>query len=478
MTARATAPILLVIDDEESICLGFRRFFQRRGWQVDAAPSASAGREAFCRRRPDVVFLDVRLGDADGLSLLGEFKAIDPDVPVIVITAYGGLETVVGSMEADAFDYLPKPIDLDLAHRRALRATSGESSGDPTGRPACVEAAPATGLVGSCPAMQEVYKRIAVLARSDCTVLIGGPTGTGKELVARAIHRHSPRRDGPFVAVNCGALPDGLVASELFGHVRGAFTGADEDRAGKLEVANGGTLLLDEVGDLPPAAQVKLLRAVDQRTIERVGSTRPVALDVRLIAATHRDLPGDVEDGRFRRDLYYRLAVAEVTLPPLRRRGRDVLALAAHFLADRPGPRLAMSDEAREALLAHDWPGNVRELRNAVDHAAALARGGTIHLEDLPRAVRGTRTQAPAGDAVRAAAANLVRALLPGDRAAHDPAEPGAGLHARAVGALEAELIEWAMDRCAGNQSEAAALLGLHRNTLRRKLANLDQDDT
>jgi DNA-binding NtrC family response regulator len=305
MSTDTTAPRLLVIDDEESICLGFRRFFERRGWRVDSAPSASVGREAFRLRRPDVVFLDVRLGDADGLSLLGEFKAIDPDVPVIVITAYGGLETVVGSMEADAFDYLPKPIDLDLAHRRALRATGGEESCESTPfRPRSrTSSRPGAGLVGSCPAMQEVYKRIAVLARNECTVLIGGQTGTGKELVARAIHRHSPRRDGPFVAVNCGALPEGLVASELFGHVRGAFTGADEDRAGKLEVANGGTLLLDEIGELPAAAQVKLLRAVDQRTIERVGSTRPVALDVRLIAATHRDLPRDVQTGRFRSDL-------------------------------------------------------------------------------------------------------------------------------------------------------------------------------
>jgi DNA-binding NtrC family response regulator len=362
-----------------------------------------------------------------------------------------------------------KPIDLDGAAKLvslALESRRAERGHEPA--PAAARPAEAT-LVGQSAAIQEVYKRIGRVADSASSVLILGQTGTGKELVARAIHQLSRGRAGPFVAVNCAALPEHLVESELFGHVRGAFTGAVADRPGRFEAADGGTLFFDEIGELPPPAQVKLLRFLDTQTIERLGAADPVRVDVRILAATNRDLAAEMAAGRFRRDLYYRLAVIQMELPPLAARPEDILPLARHFLALRspPGcPVPVLSREAAAVLQSCAWPGNVRELRNAIEHAVVASGGGPILPAHLPEAVR--RGAGPPEEDrprdVAAAVAHLIDAL--GGRPAY-----------RTVMAqLEKELIRRALEETGGNQSVAAERLGLHRNTLRHKLRELGLD--
>jgi len=453
---------ILVIDDEESICYAFRRCFEGRGWQVRVAGTAAAGLEAYRDRPADVVFLDVRLPDASGLDVLADLRRADPGCRVVVITAHGSLETVRRAVEGRAFEYLAKPIDLDRAVAAVEEALAARRVGARAGG-----AAPAAGddlLVGAAPAIQEVYKRISRAARTESTVLVLGETGTGKELVARAIHAQSARAEGPFVPVNCAALPDHLVESELFGHVRGAFTGADADKPGRLETADGGTVFLDEVGELPAAAQVKLLRFLDDQVIERLGSVAPVRVDVRVLAATNRDLAGAVAAGAFRRDLFYRLAVIQIEVPPLRDRAEDVPALVAHFLAQAAPPDgrpPAVSREAMDLLAACPWPGNVRELRNAVEHAVAASGGGPILPSHLPERVRrGEAAAPPGGECAEALLARYVDRL---------EAE-GPGRFRVALAEVEKAFIRRALEAAGGNLSAAAERLGIHRNTLRAKI--------
>lgn len=453
---------ILVIDDEDSICLAFKRFFEGRGWAVRAAASADEGLASYRQDPAGIVFLDVRLPDRSGLDLLGELAADKAEV--VIITAYGGLDTVVRAIQGKAYDYLVKPLDLDKALALADRIWQAH------GAPAAAAAGPTAEsrgiLIGNSPAMQEVYKLIARATASGSPVLIQGQTGTGKELVARAIHQLGPRRQAPFLAVNCGAIASGLIESELFGHVRGAFTGAEADRSGIFESANGGCLLLDEIGELPLAVQVKLLRVLDTGVIERVGSSRPVRLDVRILAATNKNLADEVQHGRFRQDLYYRLAVLHVSLPPLRERKDDIPLLAAHFLrlaAGAQGPANPLSPGATRTLIDHPWPGNVRELKNAMEHAAAVAPGRLILEEDLPESLRrGLAVE----DRHQGALHKVVVEYASGVAA-------DAGKYTRTVEEVERALIGYAMKRCQGNQSEAAACLGLHRNTLRNKLRQL-----
>ena len=454
-----TEPTLLVVDDEESICTAFQRFFSRRGWRVVQAATAEAGLAAWRSASPEVTFLDVRLPDRSGLDLLDQLAADARASAIVVMTAYGDMSTVLRAMQGKAFEYLPKPIDLDRALSTANRAAesvrryrAGEMASTP----------PSQGeglLVGTSRAMQEVYKLIARLSLADCPVLIEGPTGTGKELAAKAIHVHSARRSGPFAAVNCGAIPANLVESELFGRARGGYTGADADAAGQFEAASGGTLLLDEIGELPPEAQVKLLRVLDTHRVQPVGSTRTVQLDVRILAATNRDLQQQVQCGEFREDLYYRLAVAKIEMPPLCRRLEDVPDLAEHFLAGL-GKEISLSDEARRRLTRYDWPGNVRQLRNVIQQAATLAGGGIIGPEDLPElSPGGTRSG-------QDAASRYVAALE----------EESGDLYRQAVEPVERAVIVRALRACQGHRGQAAELLGLHRNTLRKKLKELGID--
>ena len=485
---------ILVVDDEESICFAFKRYFERAGHEVAVAAAAKSGVELYRSFRPDVTFLDIRLPDRDGLEVLAELRRLDPEARVIIITAYGTLETAARAAGGQAFDYLVKPLDLDraaalvgqaLAARDAARR-AGQRSATPLHRgwgldaEASPEAEEGARVIGSSAAMQEVYRQIGRVAQSDSAVLIRGQTGTGKEVIARAIHAHSRRRDGPFVAVNCGALPENLVESELFGYVQGAFSGAQADKRGRFEMADGGTLFLDEVGELPLHAQVKLLRFLDCQIVERLGSVEAVQVNARILAATNRDLDGAVEAGQFRRDLFYRLAVVRIEVPTLARRGGDIAELARHFLAalTRPAGPPALSAEAMELLERYSWPGNVRELRNAMEHAVTLSGGAVILPAHLPEAVRSGRA-APAErspiplrgdwslDAARSDAERLLEQYL-----SLLGAEDGR-LYAAAIEPLERAMVRRALEQAGGNQSAAAKILGLHRNTLRKKIAEL-----
>ena len=382
---------VLIVDDEASICWAFREFLADLGHDVCIAASAEEGIEIAEGGELDAVVLDVRLPGMDGLTALSRFREQVGPAPIIVITAFGNLETVVRAMEGGAFEYLVKPFDLDQAAavlKRALEKGKPRSRGGPLAKPP----ASSDAIIGSSPAMQDLFKSIALVASTDVPVLITGESGTGKELVARAIHRHSRRRGGPFLPICLSALSPGLVEAELFGHIRGSFTGASQDRKGLLELAKGGSVLLDEVGDIPPALQVKLLRAIEHREVTPVGDARPRPTDIRVLAATNRPLGELMATGQFREDLYFRLSVFPIHIPPLRDRRDDIPALAEHFLMQ---PHLAdvadghLSNDVLQELHSRHWVGNVRELRNAIEHAAIVARGRPIRVEHLPPAATG-----------------------------------------------------------------------------------------
>ncbi|MBD3867389.1 MAG: sigma-54-dependent Fis family transcriptional regulator [Acidobacteria bacterium] len=446
---------LLVVDDEEKQRALLAGFFQELGAEVH---QAGDGREALAMVRStllDVVVTDYRMPGMDGRELLREIKALNPEIQVVIVTAYGAVEDAVGCLKDGAADYLSKPLDLDevehvlerLAERRYLVRENLELKH----RLGSFSALP--GIVTAGGAMAEVLSTVSRVATSPVSVLLLGESGTGKELIARAIHQAGSRRDGPFLAVNGSALSPTLLESELFGHEKGAFTGAERMRIGRIEAAGGGTLFLDEIGDLPPEVQVKLLRVLQERTIERVGSTRPIPVDVRVISATHRDLLVEVREGRFREDLYYRLAVVAIEIPPLRSRRGDIPLLVEHFAArydDGAGAAKPFSGEAMDLLMRYDYPGNVRELENIVQRALVLARTESVTRYDLPPAVQeGFREQA-------------------------GPASDPLSLPAR-VNALKREMIENALEAEEGNQTRAAARLGISERALRYKLSKLRQ---
>jgi DNA-binding NtrC family response regulator len=452
------------VDDEPGICRALERFFERRGDSCRSFPRAEEALEAAAAGPPDLVLLDVRLPGMSGLDALGRFRALDPAPAVVVVTAHGTLDVAVEAMRRGALDYLPKPMDLAQVAAVADRALAVRSAErQPEGEPG-PGADPGALLVGRSASMQEVFKRIGAVAMSDVPVLVVGESGTGKEMVARAIHRASARAAGPFEPVDCASLPETLFESELFGHERGAFTGAVARRIGRLERSGGGTLFLDEVGEIPPAAQAKLLRFLETRSFERLGGSGPATVDARLITATHRDLAERIRQGLFREDLFYRLDVVTIRIPPLRERPEDVPLLVAHFLAQgRGGPTGGISREALDRLMAYTWPGNVRELRNAVEHARVLARGAPILPESLPPTVVGAAGAAGAveDDALLRA---VVRRLV---------AEAGDGegdLHGRVTARVEKPLLQEVLARTGGNQVRAARILGIHRTTLRERM--------
>lgn len=456
---------MIVIDDEPSICLAFQRFFGDRGWSVFSASSAQQGLKLFAQHRTPVVFLDVRLPDQSGLNILEELAR--SGAKVVVITAYGALATVVEAIRGKAYDCLVKPLELDEAHVLANRIWDSEL--DASSSPTYDDSSGRAELIGDSPVMQRVFKQIARATDSDSPVLIEGETGTGKELVARAIHQFSRRNDAAFVPVNCGAIPEQLIESDLFGHVRGAFTSAERDRAGRFEIAHGGCLMLDEIGDLPLPVQVKLLRVLDDGWIERVGATQPIQVNTRVLAVTNKSLAGEVEAGRFRRDLYYRLAVLHIQLPPLRDRRGDIPALAERFILDAAAPHgLApeLEPAALDLLSNYRWPGNVRELRNVLRQVVANAPRRRIFASDLPALASGATSMASVQDALANAAIGFATEREDGSGAAYP----------RALEVLEKALIGHALKRFDGNQSLAADYLGLHRNTLRNKLRELKID--
>jgi len=465
-------PRLLVIDDEEAICWGLAELGKRLGWQVATAATAEQGLELAGKSCPDLVLLDVRLPGMDGLAALPKLREVAPAAQVAVMTAHGDLGTAVEAVRSGALDYVAKPFDLTQIERIFERVIA---------QPTAARAAPLTiqedGLVGRTPAMQEVFKRIALVAPAEACVMLAGESGTGKELVARAIHRYSRRSSGPFVAVNIAALSPTVAESELFGHVRGAFTGADQPRQGLLVEANGGTLFLDEVAEIPLPVQVKLLRALEHGEVLPVGSGRAVRTSFRLIAATHQHLPSKVQAGQFRHDLYYRLATFQIDLPPLRERADDIPLLVDHFIHQfapqgNGAPRL--SREALAEICSRPWHGNVRELRNAIEHALILARDGVILPEHLP-VVLPPLVAPPKG-----ADAPLGPSLPPSDEALRElvqawttarlKAGTSTELYNELLSLLEPPFLEAAMKKFHGQCATAARVLGIHRVTLRKKL--------
>ena len=457
---------ILIVDDEASICWAFRESLGDLGHHVEVAATAEDGLRIAGSGTLDVVVLDVRLPGIDGLTAMRSFREHIGHAPIIVITAFGNLETAVRALEGGAFDYLVKPFDLDQATTVVTRALEKKGAREPASG---VPPRETEALIGSSPAMQELFKSIALVAPTDVPVLITGESGTGKELVARAIHRHSGRRDGPFLPICLAALNPGLVERELFGHIKGSFTGAVQDRAGLLELASGGTVLLDEIGDVSPSLQVKLLRAIEHREVTPVGDARPRFTDIRIIAATNRRLSELMAAGEFREDLFFRLSVFQIQLPPLRERREDIAALAEHFLKQA---RLA---DAAETTLASDvlnelrtraWTGNVRELRNVIEHAAIVARGQPIRPEHLPAA-------AAKSDLATPAPALEIQGLLAAwaDRAFRDQTDPAdTTLYEQFLQLAEPPILRALLEKCGRNRAAAAQLLGIHRATLRQKL--------
>ena len=457
---------LLIVDDEQSICWGFAKLASRMGHSAHTAASAEEGLRLAAEQCPDLVVLDVRLPGMDGLTAMAYFRERIGAVPIVIVTAYGELGTAVTAVRNGAFDYLAKPFELKTAERVIERAL-GEA--DKPG--VAVAAAPApddTHMVGTSPPMQEVFKRIALVAASDACVHLRGESGTGKELAARAIHRYGRRAGGPFVAVNIASLSPALAESELFGHVRGAFTGAADARKGLLEQAHGGTIFLDEVADIPLPIQVKLLRTLEHGEVLPVGAAGPVRSDFRIISATHQNLSERVARGEFRHDLYFRLITFEVELPPLRERPDDIGPLVEHFLATlahKAGlPRPSISAEAMSELERLPWYGNVRELRNAVEHALVLARGGTVGVHHLPPPMPASVV---AGQVQTDAIGTMVRQWARTRLAGGEPPE---ALYDELVTLVEPPLLEAAMAHSHGQCATAARRLGLHRTTLRKKL--------
>jgi two-component system NtrC family response regulator len=442
----AEALRILVVDDEPAQRELVAGFLAKRGFEVIQAASGPAALARFGQEPFDLVLTDQKMPEMSGLEVLERVRAMTPETAVIVMTAYGTIETAVGAIKAGAADYLTKPLNLDeLLHRiHQVRERQRLLSENRELRLALAGRHRVEGIIGESGPMQEALSLVRRVAPSDATVLIRGESGTGKELIARAIHHASPRAEGPLVKVNCAALAEGLLEAELFGHEKGAFTGAVATRKGRFELADGGSLFLDEIGDLPAHLQVKLLRVLQEREFERVGSSRPIAVNVRLLAATHRNLEGLMREGRFRDDLYYRINVVTIALPPLRERREDLPLLIDHFVSTfaRKNAKSiqGLTRAARETLLRYDYPGNVRELENLIERAVVLTRDDVIGASDLPLTLHD---------------------------AAPEPA--GSGLDA-AVEGLERRMIREALVRAGGVQTRAADLLAISERVLRYKL--------
>ncbi|HEX6064494.1 MAG TPA: sigma-54 dependent transcriptional regulator, partial [Longimicrobiales bacterium] len=445
---------ILIVDDEKAIRFSLSELLSGEH-DVVMAEHAPAALNLLEEQVFDLVISDLNMPAMTGTQLLEEVRARHPQVVFVLMTAFGDEKTAVQALKSGAYDYVPKPFDNEemralvrrvhelLAMRsenQRLRAELTQQYGE---------------MIGGAAAMREVYRVIDRVAPTDATVLITGESGTGKELAARALHNHSRRSKGSFVALNCSALPGELIESELFGHVRGAFTGADRDKAGLFEAAQNGTLFLDEIGELQPAAQAKLLRALEERVVTPVGATAPRKVDVRVIAATHRSLEDMVAEGRFREDLLYRLKVISIHMPPLRERREDIVPLAVHLiqqLSQRHGrPPLQLSDNARTALIAYAWPGNVRELRNSLERAVVLAEGDRIERGDLPAHMHQHAVALPAAEAVTAEV-------------------PFMTARERALEAFERDYLTAALEKHDGNVSATARFLGMHRQSLQKML--------
>ncbi|MEM1411537.1 MAG: nitrogen regulation protein NR(I) [Pseudomonadota bacterium] len=449
-----------VTDDDDSIRFVLERALSRAGYEVETYATVTELHEALAEGSPDVILTDIRLPDADGLTVLDTLREEKRDIPVIAMTGFSDLDAAVNAFQQGVFDYLPKPFDLEQVLSVVASAVADRPAPDaPSDTP------PPNQVIGDSPAMQEVFRTIGRLSRSDISVLITGETGAGKEVVARALHDHSPRARGSFIAINTAAIPGELLESELFGHERGAFTGAHATRPGRFEEAAGGTLFLDEIGDMPLPLQTRLLRVLAEGDYYRVGGRDLFKADVRVIAATHQDLEKHIVEGRFREDLFHRLNVINIDLPALRERPEDIPALATHFLdqaaADMGLERKHLRPETLAALQTRRWPGNVRQLQNVCRQLCVMAPGEQVFPEDLP-------VDAGASGSDDAGAGDWRTQLRDWARQAIQSGRPDLMPEARS--AMEQVLFQVALDHTGGKRIEAARLLGVGRNTLTRKL--------
>jgi DNA-binding NtrC family response regulator len=449
---------VMIIDDEPLMRITIKDALVAEGYQVSASETGGKGMFLFRETPADILITDLKLPDTDGIQVLKEAKTINPETQVILITAYGSIDSAVTAMKEGASDYLTKPFSMEellLVIRRLVRMKQLEEENFRL-RKRIEERFGLEGLVGKSPQMQKIYDLIETVSQTDATVLIQGESGTGKEMVANAIHFKSLRKDGPFIKVNCSAIPETLLETELFGHERGAFTGAFRQRKGRFEMAHDGTLFLDEVGEISSTVQVKLLRVLQERQFERVGGNETISVDVRLICATQRDLKEEIRKGNFREDLYYRLNVVPILLPPLRERREDVLLLGEHFISkfsQKMGKDISgLSGEAKALLLKYSFPGNIRELENMLERAIALIKGKVIEAEDLPEEVCGKTTP--------------IRDLCEKIQ--------GSKPLAAAVNLFEKEYIQDVLEKTRGKKGQAAELLGISRKTLWEKIKELE----
>ncbi len=444
-------PRVLIVDDEQSMCELLEADLRLRDLDASWYTSAEEGYQALRTEEFDVVLTDLKMPGIDGLEFCRRIVANRADVPVIVMTAFGSMETAVAAIRAGAYDFVTKPVEMDMLGMTLQRAVNHRRLQERVKvlSEAVERTARFDDLIGASPAMQKVYDQLSRIADTEASVLIGGESGTGKELVAKSLHARSRRRDKPFVAVNCAALPEALLESELFGHAKGAFTDARSDRKGLFIQADGGTLLLDEIGEMPASMQPKLLRALEEGTVRPVGGDKELSFDVRILAASNRDLESAVEEGRFRDDLFFRINVIQLELPALRSRGTDTLLLAKHFVdhfaAQSDKEVTGLSKPAAERLLAYNWPGNIRELRNVIERAVALTRYDKLAVEDLPQKIRDHRAS---------------EVFVGGT----DPAE------LVPIEEIERRYILHVLQSVDGNKTLAARVLGLDRKTLYRKL--------
>ena len=460
---------ILVVDDDADIRRAFRRNLERDGLQVVEAGDGQEAIRQVATERPDLVVMDIRMGGTSGLDTLRKLRELNPKLLIIMMTAYGTTQTAIEAMKHGAYDYVLKPLDVPklkalieaaLKSARAMREVVSY-------QPLLTTEDYAEGIVGKSETIQQVFKLIGQVSMSEATVLITGESGTGKELVARAIYHHSQRADHPFMAINCAAIPENLLESELFGHEKGAFTGAADRRIGKFEQCDKGTIFLDEIGDMPLSTQTKILRILQNGEFQRVGGNQTFHVDVRVFAATNKEPEQLVAEKSFREDLYYRLNVVRIHLPPLRERRADIPLLVDYFLqrlaksGQLQGRGKHISPEAMALLEKHAWPGNVRELENVIERAAVVARSDTLLADDLPVEVREPRSIAVAPEAVDAAVDGAVKQLFA--LAKRDP-------KFRIIAAVERELIIRALEETGGNQVQAAKLLGITRATLRKRI--------
>lgn len=461
--------LILIVDDDDQLRLSFAKLLKEERHTIRTAPTGEAGVEQVKQALPDLVIMDIRLPRMNGLEAFGLIRQIDSTLPVIIMTAFGTTDTAIEAIKLGAFDYVLKPFDIPVVLKlieqaleagRLMRSRVEVNVGPDTANPDV--------LIGRSDVMQEVYKSIGRVAPTDATVLIRGASGTGKELVSRAIYQHSQRADKPFLVINCVAIPETLLESELFGYEKGAFTGATNRRVGKIEQANGGTIFLDEIGDMPTSIQAKILRLIQERSIERLGGDKPIDVDVRIIAASNRNLEKAIEEDRFREDLYYRLKVVTVELPPLKDRRGDISLLCDYFLSlfsrdlkiDNPG----MTDEAEELIEKHAWPGNVRELGNTIKKAMIFSSGYPIRPSDVSDAISESeeKTIIPSTESIEKAARQWVREILvTKNRKDH--------FH-NLMDRFGSVVLSEALSLTGGNRSKAAKMLGMSRPTLQSKL--------